>query len=262
LTRLEGKVAVVTGAGSGIGTATVRLFLEMGCKVVCSDVNDKFLNELEKEISSHKPNYIILNSDVTKRSDCQKIVKEAIKNWDKLDILVNSAGVSPRNAPPDWDFEKRWDFVMEVNLKGSMLMSYESVEQMKKNIGGSIINLSSIIGLVGYSDTLGFSDLDKNGINAYPHSKGGVIQMTRDMGVNLAKHSIRVNALCPGFAYTNLTKSITDDENMHKKLIELHPMGRLGTADEVAYAALFLASDESSFITAAAIPVDGGYTAR
>lgn len=141
-------------------------------------------------------------------------------------------------------------------------MSYESVEQMKKNIGGSIINLSSIIGLVGYSDTLGFSDLDKNGINAYPHSKGGVIQMTRDMGVNLAKHSIRVNALCPGFAYTNLTKSITDDESMHKKLIELHPMGRLGTADEVAYAALFLASDESSFITAAAIPVDGGYTAR
>ena len=127
---------------------------------------------------------------------------------DTVDILVNSAGVPPRNAPPDWDFEKRWDFVMEVNLKGSMLMSYESVEQMKKNSGGSIINLSSIIGLVGYSDTLGFSDLDKNGINAYPHSKGGVIQMTRDMGVNLAKHSIRVNALCPGFAYTNLTKSI------------------------------------------------------
>ena len=175
MTRLEGKVAVVTGAGSGIGTATVRLFLEMGCKVVCSDVNDKFLNELEKEISSHKPNYIILNSDVTKRSDCQKIVKEAIKNWDKLDILVNSAGVSPRNAPPDWDFEKRWDFVMEVNLKGSMLMSYESVEQMKKNIGGSIINLSSIIGLVGYSDTLGFSDLDKNGINA--NLTGGVISL-------------------------------------------------------------------------------------
>ena len=109
---------------------------------------------------------------------------------------------------------------------------------------------------------LGFSGLDKNGINAYPHSKGGVIQMTRDMGVNIAKHSIRVNALCPGFAYTNLTKSITDDETMHKKLIELHPMGRLGTADEVAYAALFLASNESSFITAAAIPVDGGYTAR
>ena len=258
MSRLEGKVAVVTGAGSGIGMASVRLFLEMGCKVVCSDVSDKFLMDLEKEISSHKPNYVILNSDVTKRSDCQKVVNEAIKNWGKIDILVNSAGVTPRHAPTDWDFEKKWDFVMEVNLKGSMLMSYESVEQMKKNSGGSIINLSSIIGLVGYSDTLGFSD----GFNPYPHSKGGVIQMTRDMGVNLAKHSIRVNALCPGFAYTNLTKSITDDETVHKKLIELHPMGRLGTAEDIANAALFLASDESSFITGTAIPVDGGYTAR
>ena len=258
MSRLEGKVAVVTGAGSGIGMATVRLFLEMGCKVVCSDVNDEFLKELEKEISSYKPNYIILNSDVTKRSDCKNIANEAIKNWSKLDILVNSAGVTPRHAPPDWDFEQKWDFVMEVNLKGSMLMSYESVEQMKKNSGGSIINLSSIIGLVGYSDTLGFSD----GFNPYPHSKGGVIQMTRDMGVNLAKYYIRVNALCPGFAYTNLTKSITDDETVHKKLIELHPMGRLGTADDIANAALFLASDESSFITGTAIPVDGGYTAR
>jgi len=258
LSRLEGKVAVVTGAGSGIGMASVRLFLEMGCKVVCADVSDKFLMDLEKEISSHKPNYVILNSDVTKRSDCQKVVNEAINNWGKIDILVNSAGVTPRHAPTDWDFEKKWDFVMEVNLKGSMLMSYESVEQMKKNSGGSIINLSSIIGLVGYSDTLGFSD----GFNPYPHSKGGVIQMTRDMGVNLAKHSIRVNALCPGFAYTNLTKSITDDETVHKKLIELHPMGRLGTAEDIANAALFLASDESSFITGTAIPVDGGYTAR
>ena len=191
MSRLEGKVAVVTGAGSGIGMATVRLFLEMGCKVVCSDVNDEFLKELEKEISSYKPNYIILNSDVTKRSDCKNIANEAIKNWSKLDILVNSAGVTPRHAPPDWDFEQKWDFVMEVNLKGSMLKSYESVEQMKKNSGGSIINLSSIIGLVGYSDTLGFSD----GFNPYPHSKGGVIQMTRDMGVNLAKYYIRVNAL-------------------------------------------------------------------
>ena len=258
MSRLEGKVAVVTGAGSGIGMATTRLFLEMGCKVICSDVSDNFLNELEKEISSFKPNYLILKSDVTKRSDCKNIAKSAVDNWGKLDILVNSAGVTPRHAPPEWDFEQKWDFVMEVNLKGSMLMSYESVEQMKKNTGGSIINLSSIIGLVGYSDTLGFSD----GFNPYPHSKGGIVQMTRDMGVNLAKHSIRVNALCHGFAYTNLTKSITDDETIHKKLIELHPMGRLGTADDIANAALFLASDESSFITGTAIPVDGGYTAR
>jgi len=258
MTRLQNKVAIVTGAASGIGMATTKLFLEMGCKVLCSDVNDDYLKELENELSSYKKESLIIKSDVTKRQECIDIANEAVDTWGHLDILVNSAGVSARNAPPDWNYEQKWDFVMEVNLKGSMLMSYESVVHMKKNPGGSIINLSSIIGLVGYSDTLGFSD----GFNPYPHSKGGVIQMTRDMGVNLAKHSIRVNALCPGFAYTNLTKAITDDETIHKKLIELHPMGRLGTATDVANAALFLASDESSFITAASIPVDGGYTAR
>ena len=170
MTRLQNKVAIVTGAASGIGMATAKLFLDMGCKVICSDVNDDYLKELENELSSYKKESLIIKSDVTKRQECIDIANEAVDTWGRLDILVNSAGVTPRHAPSDWDYEQKWDFVMEVNLKGSMLMSYESVVHMKKNPGGSIINLSSIIGLVGYSDTLGFSD----GFNPYPHSKGGI----------------------------------------------------------------------------------------
>ena len=147
---------------------------------------------------------------------------------------------------------------MDINLKGSMMMSYESVIYMKENKSGSIINLASIIGMVGYNDLLGLSD----GFNPYPHSKGGVVQLSRDMGVNLAKFNIRVNAICPGYAYTNLTTALTEDKEMEKKLIDLHPLGRLATGEDVAHAALFLASDESSFITGALLPVDGGYTAK
>jgi NAD(P)-dependent dehydrogenase (short-subunit alcohol dehydrogenase family) len=137
-----------------------------------------------------------------------------------------------------------------------MMMSYFAIEKMKASGSGSIVNMASIIGLVGYAQ--GMSD----GFNPYPHTKGGVVQMTRDMGVAFAKQGIRVNALCPGFTYTALTKTLTDQPEMRTRLESLHPMGRLGEADEIARAALFLASDEASFITGACLPVDGGYTAQ
>ena len=171
-------------------------------------------------------------------------------------MLVNSAGVSPRAAPSSWDFEQTWDWVISINLKGSMMMSRAVVEQMRRQESGSIVNLASIIGLVGYAE--GMSD----GFNPYPHSKGGIVQMTRDMGVALAKSGIRVNALCPGFTYSNLTKSLTDRPDMLAKLESLHPMGRLGQPREIAYAALYLASDESSFVTGSCLAVDGGYTSQ
>jgi NAD(P)-dependent dehydrogenase (short-subunit alcohol dehydrogenase family) len=128
---------------------------------------------------------------------------------------------------------------------------------MKRNRLGSIVNLSSILGIVGYSE-----DISSDGFSPYTHSKGGVIQFTRDMAVQFAKDNIRVNALCPGFTYTPQTKRLTDDDEMKKKLESLHPMGRLGRPDEIAKAALFLASDESSYVTGASLPVDGGYTAK
>jgi NAD(P)-dependent dehydrogenase (short-subunit alcohol dehydrogenase family) len=171
-------------------------------------------------------------------------------------VLVNSAGVAPRNAPADWDWEKVWDFVMAVNMKGTFLMSRAVADQMVKQGGGSIVNLSSIYGLVGRPREIG------TGLDPYVHSKGGVVQLTRDMAVHFAREGVRVNALCPGFVYTNLTKALTDKPESRKFLEERHPMGRLGQPEEIAKAALFLASDDASFVTGACLPVDGGYTAQ
>ena len=254
--RLEGKVALITGAGSGIGEACARIFSREGAKIAAADVNADNAARVAKMVEDAGGDAFSMAGDVTKKEECARMVAETVERFGKIDTLVNSAGVTPRYAPADWDFEKKWDFVVDVNLKGSMMMSYYAVERMKEQGSGSIINLASIIGLVGYPR--GLSD----GFNPYPHTKGGVVQMTRDMGVAFAQEGIRVNALCPGFTYTNLTKSLTDQDEMREKLESLHPMGRLGQPDEIANAALFLASDEASFITGACLPVDGGYTAQ
>jgi NAD(P)-dependent dehydrogenase (short-subunit alcohol dehydrogenase family) len=197
-----------------------------------------------------------MTADVTKRTDVERLVSTALARFKSVDILVNSAGVTPRAAPADWDFERVWDWVVSVNLKGSFLMSKFAVEQMVKQGGGSIVNLSSIYGLVGRPAGL------SNGLDPYPHSKGGVAQLTRDMAVHFARQGVRVNALCPGFVYTSLTKRLTEDPERLKFLEEKHPMGRLGQPEEIARAALFLASDDASYITGVCLPVDGGYTAQ
>ena len=184
------------------------------------------------------------------------MITDTISKLGGIDVLVNSAGVTPRYAPNDWDFEKTWDWVVSVNLKGTMMMSRFAVDYMKTQNSGSIVNLASIIGLVGYAQ--GISD----GFNPYPHTKGGVVQMTRDMSIALAKQGIRVNSLCPGFTYTPLVSTLVEDADMHERLKSLHPMGRLGEPKEIANAALFLASDEASFVTGVNLPVDGGYTAQ
>ena len=195
---------------------------------------------------------------MSEREDAKKIVNFAVNKLGSLDILINCAGVNPRSAPESFDFEETWDWVMGVNLKGTYLMSYYASNEMKDN-GGSIVNLASINGFVGYNK--GISSKLK-GINPYPHSKGGVIQLTKDMAVGFAELNIRVNALCPGYSKTNLTKMLWEDKKVEEYIISLHPMGRLAEPEEIAYAALFLASDEASFITGACLPVDGGYLAQ
>ena len=255
--RLKGKTALITGGGSGIGAACAELFAEQGASVAVADINLAAAARVAFAINgAHGSNAISLELDVTDRGRCLAAVGKVIEEFGALDVLVNSAGVSPRAAPPSWDFEQTWDWVISINLKGSMMMSRAVVEQMRRQKSGSIVNLASIIGLVGYAE--GMSD----GFNPYPHSKGGVVQMTRDMGVALAKSGIRVNALCPGFTYSNLTKSLTDRPDMLAKLESLHPMGRLGRPREIAHAALYLASDESSFVTGSCLAVDGGYTSQ
>ncbi len=254
--RLEGKVALITGGGSGIGEATAHLFVNEGAKVVVSDLKLETAQKVVDVIASDDGAALALAGDVSVRTECESLVAGTVEKFGQIDILINSAGVTPRYAPPEWDFEQKWDWTIGINLKGTMMMSYFAVEHMKKQGSGSIVNMASIIGLVGYAQ--GMSD----GFHPYPHSKGGVVQMTRDMGVALAKEGIRVNALCPGFTYTSLTKTLTDNPESHERIVSLHPMGRLGEADEIAKAALFLASDDASFITGANLPVDGGYTAQ
>ena len=253
--RLDDRTALITGAGSGIGAACAELFSAEGARVFCADLEVETARAVADRVSARGGSADSGAVDVTDRSQCDELVAKTVERFGGLDVLVNSAGVTPRKAPLEWDFEKKWDWVIDVNLKGTMLMSHAASEVMLANGYGSIVNLASIIGLVGYAS--GMSD----GFNPYPHSKGGVVQMTRDMGVAFAKRGVRVNALCPGFTYTNLTKSLTDDADMHVQLESLHPMGRLGEPMEIAYAALYLASDESSFTTASMLPVDGGYTA-
>ena len=255
--RLQNKVAIITGAGSGIGRETAILFAKNKAKLVVTDINTGILNEVIEAIEKTGGEAIPIKSDITKENDVQKIVDFAVDKYGGIDILINSAGVSARNAMPENAAETDvWNKVLDVNLNGTYLMSRFAVPVMKQG-GGSIINLSSIIGLVGYP-----TGLKAGAFNPYPPSKGAVIQLTKNMAVELASHKIRVNCICPGFLKTNLTKAYWTNNEKLKFLEDRHPMGRLGDPIEVAYTCLYLASDESSYVTGIALPVDGGYTAQ
>ena len=255
--RLKDKVALVTGAGSGIGRAVALLFAQEGASVVASDISLSNAQETANEVKASGGHAIAVSGDVSVGVDAERVVGETVGEFGRLDILVNSAGISARNALPEGASpEAIWDRVIEVNLKGTYLVCWYAAPEMEKAGGGSIINLASTMGLVGYPAGFG------GGFNPYPPSKGGVVQFTRTLAIDSAHKNIRVNCLCPGFVATNFTRSLTDDPEMNAFLEGLHPMGRLGRPEEVATAAVFLASDEASFITGTCLTVDGGYTAQ
>ena len=251
--RLNDKVAIITGAASGIGKSTVERFLSEGARVLAVDREEFTLPEF-----AHAPNDLRIDQgDVRDRNDCIRWVEAAVDLFGCLDIVVNSAGISARTVGEDVDFEQKWDDVLSVNLKGTMLMCHAAVPALLQSGGGAIVNLASIMSFVSYDPALSMSD----GFSPYPPSKGGVLQLTRDLALQVASKAIRVNAVCPGFVYTNLTKTVTDSPNMHAALVAKHPIGRLGEPAEIASVITFLASEEASFVTGAAWTVDGGYTA-
>ena len=252
--RLADKTAIVTGAGSGIGNATVHKFLGEGAKVLATDLNETALEEMKREF----PCLETFPGDVSRNDDAVAIIAAAQEKWGHLDILVNSAGITARNVGERASLEERWDKVMEVNVKGSMLMAHAAVLAMRESGGGAVINLSSVMGCRGYPTALEFSD----GFNPYPSSKGAVSQLTRDMGVRFAGEGIRVNAVAPGFVHTSLTENVTKNPEILETLNGLHPAGRMGTAEEIANVIAFLASDEASFVNGAVWMVDGGYSAQ
>jgi len=253
--RLEHKVAIVTGAASGIGEHTARRFVREGARVIAADKNPEALDSVVGDIDSDA--CMAMSGDVANGADTEKICHAAVEHFGRVDVLVNSAGITRRDVSADADLEAAWDAVMGVNLKGAMLMCHAVLGPMRESGGGSIVNLASVMSQVVHPGSLGLSD----GFNPYPQSKGGLVQLTRDLGVNLAGEGIRVNAVCPGFVDTNLARGIKADPTLYEQVANLHPMGRFAKPEEIANVILFLATDEASFVTAAAWMVDGGYTA-
>ena len=252
--RLEGKVALITGAGSGIGRATAVRFAGEGASIVASDINEAAAVGTVANIRESGGEATAISGDVVNSADAAAMVRAAVDTYGRLDVLVNSAGVSGRLEGAS--HEEVWDRVIDINLKGTYLPSWHAAPEMEKAGGGSIINLASIMALVGYPVGMG------GGFNPYNASKGGVLQFTRNLAVDLASKSIRVNCICPGYVETNMTRPLTENPESYALLKARHPMGRLGQPQDIANAALFLASDESAFVTGTPLIVDGGYTAQ
>lgn len=247
--RISDKVAIITGAASGIGRTTAILFAKEGGKVVVADKNEVGGNETVDLIRSDGGQAIFDYVNVTSATDIQGMVKTTINTYGKLNILVNNAGIATRLPVVDLS-EEDWDRNIDVNLKSIYLSSKYAIPRMIKNGGGSIVNIASIYGIVGGRVRA-----------AYAASKGGVVSLTRSMALDYALHKIRVNCVCPGFVNTPLLKNILKNKEEYQALADLHPMGRLGDMLEIALGVLYLASDESSFVTGIALPIDGGYTA-
>ena len=247
--RLENKVALITGAASGIGKETAELFAKEGASVVLTDVND---SEGEAVADTLGDSATYIHADVSKDADCQAMIAHAESTFGKLDILFNNAGIMHSD---DGDSESTdegiWDLTMNINLKGVFLGCKHGIPALKRAGGGSIINTASFVALLGAATPQ----------LAYTASKGGVLAMSRELAVIHARENIRVNALCPGPLRTELLmKFLNTEEKKQRRLVHV-PMGRFGEAREMAQAALYLASDDSTFVTGTEFTVDGGITA-
>lgn len=254
--RLEDKVALVTGAASGIGRACAELFSQEGAKIVVADRNYEGAKEVADGIAVAGGKALAMMLDVVDSASCSNTVAATLGEFDTVDVLVNSAGVGARSGVEDMSYEERWYRVVDINLKGSVLMARAAIEQMKHQGSGAVVNIASIRGLIGYPEFI------TDGFNPYPHSKGGVVNFTRDMANGVAKSGVRVNAVCPGFTHTDMTRAVWENPETYQRVVDLHPIGRFAQPEEIAQAALFLASDEASFVTGACLVVDGGFTAQ
>ena len=254
--RLPSKVALITGGASGIGRACAELFSAEGARVVVADRNAEGAEAVAASINSVGGQAIATELEVTDSESCVAAVELTLEEFGAVDALVNSAGVGARTRGEDLSYEERWNKVIDINLKGSVLMARSVIGHMKQQGSGSVVNIASIRGLIGYPEFI------TDGFNPYPHSKGGVINFTRDMANGVAKSGVRVNAVCPGFTRTDMTRGTRENPDAYQRIVALHPLGRFADPEEIANAALFLASDEASLITGAHLVIDGGFTAQ
>lgn len=244
--RLQDKVVIITGGTSGIGAAAVKLFVREGAYVFAIDRNPPILRANK---SSENSNPIYIQADVSSEAEDKSVIVDVLQKAGRIDILYNNAGIGFTGLLHETTLED-WDRVLNINLRSVFLMCKYTIPEMIKNRKGVILNTSSGIGVAG-----------SRSHHAYSASKAGVVLLTRSMAIAYAKYNIRANCICPGPINTPMMDqwgSLDEKEDAKQKITASIPMGRLGNAEEVAFAALFLASDESSFITGAVLPVDGG----
>ncbi|MCA1757258.1 MAG: glucose 1-dehydrogenase [Bacteroidales bacterium] len=250
--RVENKVVIVTGGSSGIGRETCILLAKEGAKVAVTDVTDNDGKKLADEITRSGGVAKYWHLDVAKENEVEKVFAEVVREFGRLDATVNNAGVAGADKPTHELSEKEWDTVMNVNVKGVFFCTKHAIAHMKKSGSGSIVNLSSIYGLVGAGD-----------LPPYHAAKGAVRLMSKNDALIYAKDNIRVNSVHPGFIWTPLVEELgKNTPGFRKQLDSLHPIGHIGESIDIAYGILYLISDESKFVTGSELVIDGGYTCQ
>ena len=249
--RLEGKVALISGGARGMGAVEARLFAKEGAKVVLGDILEDEGRQVESEINQGGGEALFLRLDVTREEDWQRAVEATMGRFGKLNVLVNNAGISGPRGQEDLS-QKTWDRVMEVNSTGVFLGTKAAIPEMRKAGGGSIINISSQMGIVG----------DESAHPAYQASKGSVRILTKSTAIQYAEDKIRCNSVHPGPIETPMSAALRSDPAHVERITSKVPLGRIGQPEEVAYGVLYLASDESSYVTGAELVIDGGWVAQ
>jgi NAD(P)-dependent dehydrogenase (short-subunit alcohol dehydrogenase family) len=250
MSRLANKVAIVTGSASGIGLGIAQLFTKEGAKVVFSDINSKSGKAAADAAASKDGNAIFVECDISNAESVKNLVVKTLESFGTVDILINNAGILYQK-PISETTDEEWNTVINTNLKGPFLLTREVLQVFEKHGKGKIVNIASIAGIIGYEN-----------LSAYCASKGGIIAMTRSLALEFAPKKINVNCICPGAIKTGMTKVIEENEAMLKQTLTSIPAGRMGNPIDIANAALYLASDESEYVTGASIVVDGGWSVR